>query len=554
MEKAFLKQFLIVTLVLLVGIIAACHPMLFSGLQRVQTDPGDTRLNNYILEHSYQWLAGNPLHKDFWSPPVFFPVSNTAAYGDILLGAAPPYWLCRLLGIYPDTSFQLWIMVAFALNFLSAFLVFRVGMKFVTLASAAGAYFFAFASMRVIQMGHQQLIPQFFSMLAVFALCCIYHGYTEANGPRRRLSFWIGVLAAAVVLQLYTAFYLGWFFCFGLLVFLGVAAFWRETRSTLFKFIQEYRWTLLAVALCALACLSWMGYHYLLTYREFGGRAWTEALAQVPRPLSWFDLGRSSWLYGWTWGLIPFSRIPMEHEHRIGLGLLTLGLAVVGLAKLSRTPWGKILAVSCLIIFSLAFLYPGGWSPWRAVYKVVPGATAIRGVSRIALLLLIGFSFGLVYFFNSLKSKVLALSLLCLVILEQGQTTSAYDKYVVRAQVDNIVRLIPQSGEAFFYADLNFDHRNNVDLHQLDAMWAALVVGVPTMNGYHGWFPRDWHFNFFYKEKIAQPADMKCIPEMVRVWVQQHGFDGYRVIPVQRGDDFVYLLPRGQQSFSAAGK
>jgi hypothetical protein len=535
------SNILFVTLVFLGGIVAACHLMLFSGLHLIQADPGDTRLNNYILEHSYQWLVGNDLHRHFWSPPIFFPVTHTGAYGDILLGAAPLYWLLRVGGVAPDTSWQLWIMVALALNFLAAFLVFRSGVRWNILAAAAGAYLFAFAGMRISQINHAQLLPQFFSMLAVYALIRLYRDFTADDVSSWSIAGWSLILGLMVVLQLYATIYLGWFLCCGLSVFLGVAACRRETRTTLFRFIREYGWAIFSAALVVLVSLSWLGYHYFLTYREFGGRPWCEIHNLVPRLLSWFDMGKQNWLYGWTWDLFPFASIPLEHEHRIGLGFLTQGLALVGLVRLSRTPWGRVLAITTLLILLLAFVYPGGWSPWRTVCAKVPGATAIRGVSRIGLLLLIGFSFGLAYFFTGLKSKGMALVLLCLVFLEQGQTTPAYDKYAVRTRVANITRLVPRDCQAFYYVNLDFDQRGGADIHQLDAMWAGLASGVPTMNGYHGWFPHGWGFCNFIRSQITHPSELAKVKDQLQIWLQRHNLPGQLGL-VTKDLDGVYFL------------
>ena len=449
-------------------------------------------------------------------------------------------------GMAPDTSLQIWMIAGFALNFLAAFLVFRSGVRLNTLAAAAGAYLFAFAGIRISQLSHQQLILQFFSMLAVYALCRLYRAFAAGDVSSRGVAGWTIILAAMVVLQLYTTIYLGWFLCFGLSLFLGVAACFRETRPPLLRFIRQYRWLLFSVALVALASLSWLGYHYSLTYREFGGRPWWEVHNQVPRLLSWFDLGQQNWLYGWTWDLIPFSRIPTEHEHRLGLGLVTMVLAMVGLVRLSRTPWGRVLAVTTLLIFLLALIYPGGWTPWRAVYALVPGAAAIRGVARISLLLLIGLSFGLAYFFAGLRSKGLALALLCLVLLEQGQTTPAYDKYAVRTRVATIARLVPRDCQAFYYVNLDFDQRRLVDIHQIDAMWAGLASGVPTMNGYHGWFPHDWGFCNFIRSEITHPAELAKVQDKLQGWLKRQNLPG-RLSLVTKDQDGVYLLYRGHR-------
>src|SRR5207245_509015 len=43
--------------VLALGLWTAFHPTLASGFARLQSDPGDTLLNHYILEHSWRWLT-----------------------------------------------------------------------------------------------------------------------------------------------------------------------------------------------------------------------------------------------------------------------------------------------------------------------------------------------------------------------------------------------------------------------------------------------------------------------------------------------------------------
>jgi len=159
---------------LVLGLTCVFYPTFSSCFGRIQTDPGDTRFNNYVLEHGYQWLSGNPIHNDFWSPPIFFPAKNTLAYSDILFSAAPFYWFWRILGMEPDTSFQLWTIALVSLDFLLMFFTLKSGACFSSFASVIGAYIFAFANIRVAQIGHPQLLPQFYSVLSVYTLFKIF--------------------------------------------------------------------------------------------------------------------------------------------------------------------------------------------------------------------------------------------------------------------------------------------------------------------------------------------------------------------------------------------
>jgi len=61
--------------------------------------------------------GGHALAEDLWSPPIFFPVRDVAFYTDLLLGVAPLYWPWRWLGAGPETSYQLWMLTIWSLNF-----------------------------------------------------------------------------------------------------------------------------------------------------------------------------------------------------------------------------------------------------------------------------------------------------------------------------------------------------------------------------------------------------------------------------------------------------
>ncbi|MCA9072920.1 MAG: hypothetical protein KDA84_28550, partial [Planctomycetaceae bacterium] len=93
------RESIVALLFLTAGVVSAFHPMLLSGFQRIQTDPGDTRFNHYVLEHSYRWVIGEPLHRELWNPPIFAPQDNVLAYSDTLLAVAPIYWGLRGMGI-----------------------------------------------------------------------------------------------------------------------------------------------------------------------------------------------------------------------------------------------------------------------------------------------------------------------------------------------------------------------------------------------------------------------------------------------------------------------
>ena len=62
------------------GLLIAFQPTIASGFTSLQTDPGDTLLNHYILEHTWKCLTDSHYSGTLWSPPCFFPVQGTLAY------------------------------------------------------------------------------------------------------------------------------------------------------------------------------------------------------------------------------------------------------------------------------------------------------------------------------------------------------------------------------------------------------------------------------------------------------------------------------------------
>ena len=202
----------------LAGIVAAFYPALFSGFRLLQIGPGDPRLVHYILEHSYLWLLGRPHHTSFWSPPAFYPTLNVGAYSDTILGAAPLYWVWRVIGFEVGTSFQLWMMGCLSLNFFAAYLFLTRGLRFGSWPGAAGAFLYGFGISRLSNFNSPQLFPVFFIMLGLLAASRAIHLSSENSQAWQRRGWILGFFAAAT-LQAWSGFYPAFFF----IVIIGTA-------------------------------------------------------------------------------------------------------------------------------------------------------------------------------------------------------------------------------------------------------------------------------------------------------------------------------------------
>ncbi len=486
----------------------------------IQTDVGDTRINNYLLEHGFQWISGNPVHHNIWSPPFFYPDPNAAAYTDILLGGAPFYWAFRFLGIQFDTSFQLWMIVVLGLNYLTMLFFLRRGLGLSVIASIGGAYLLAFASSRANQLCHQQLLPQFFAIIACLCLARVFGSASNRNPQHPSVRPWIVVFAISITLQLYASFYLGWFLCFGLVVFALLTICFKTTREELWLVLKK-NWGVIFVSFAGGSlALAWMALHYL--QGPLAARPWPEVATMIPRLESWINLGPFNWSWGWLRRYIDFQTLPMEHEHLIGLGIVTLCVIFMGLKPLRQNQWGKLLVLTSVIIFLGAMMYPHGLSPWQIVYKVMPGSGAIRAVTRIVLLLLIPASILLAMGLDRIQGKTLSFVLLVLICMEQVVTTPAYDKLAARADVAEIVSELPFESKSFYYVRLLEPGQKAGPewRYELDAMWAALSANKPTVNGYSGQFPPEWGL---WPSVFASRHELLANLDRLSCWGKSHG-------------------------------
>jgi hypothetical protein len=313
------------------ALLLAHHPMIFSGLARVQTDPVDPRLINYLLEHSYRWLTRQPFHREFWNPPFFYPARNVAAYSDVLLSVAPLYWAGRGLGLDPETGFQLWMMSLSVFNFAAGYALLRRGFELGPLAALVGALLFTSGAPRVNQLGHPQLLPQFFSALVILAII------RAAGASRRGAAGWLCGAAVGIVAQLYASFYLGWFLIFAL----GLATFWAVGSAVLRRsmrvLLARHALALGGALVCGGVLLAPLLTHYLRAAGEVGPRGLYEVGLSVPDLRAWIYLGPDSWLYGWMPDQAAMKGMALEPEKRLGLGLLTPLVCAWGL----RQGWSR---------------------------------------------------------------------------------------------------------------------------------------------------------------------------------------------------------------------
>ena len=471
------------------GTYGAFRPTFASGFALVQTDPGDTVLNHYVLEHTWQAVSNPGYRGTVWSPPFFYPTPLVLAYSENLLGAAPVYWLLRL-GLPDVLAFQVWMIVLNALNFVAFAAVARwLGCGHGP--AVFGGFLWAFALVHVEQIRHQQLIPRFWMPVAV------YHAWRLAAGPNLRS---LNRLAGCVVLQTVTGIYAGWFLAFGLVAFLPLAAAARPGGvRDLLRFARERGWAALGVGgLWAAALLAFLT-PYFLAHGTAGWDYEKECAMRLPLPAGWLAGPPGSRWYD----TIRPHRAGIRFEGLLfcGFGLYALAAAAAAHAWATRRDPGRsrelafagaaLAAAAVLVVVTLNL--SDGTSGW-SVARFIPGGKAIRCVARVYLAVYLLADLAVVLWLKVLLDRVrnrwvraaVFAALAGPVVFEQtGFEPEAFPAAAVYPAADALA-------EAFRGADAGYlVPRSGPDrvYDEVIAMWAGLRANVPVVNGYSSRYP-----------------------------------------------------------------
>ncbi len=185
----------------------------------------------------------------------------------------------------------------------------------------------------------------------------------------------------------------------------------------------------------------------------------------------------------------------------------------------------RLLAATAVLTWLLT-LRIGGWSPWVAVFDLVPGAAGLRVVARYQLFLaapVIAVATAYLAGLGARAPRPLAAILALVLVAEQVTVHQpvALDRPAELARLRS-VPAPPPSCRAFFVsrARANVDLPPEVDAiysHNVDGMLLSEWFRLPTLNGFGTFEPPDWNF---------VGPDRPDYLQRVRTYVQAHGLVG----------------------------
>jgi hypothetical protein len=320
-------------------------------------------------------LLHQPLH--FFDANRFWPIKDSLAFGDALIGYAP----AGMIGSGPHDAlvrYDVLFLFAYALAFFGTYLLARelgLGPAGAVVAGAA----FAFAPFRLEQDGHMQVISSGGIPLSIaFAV----------RGWRLRSGWWLFFAWVVAIWQVSLGFVLGLPFAYGLAAAVLVAVvLWLIGGRPPIPRRVLVGWAAGAVVFIVIAGLIARPYLHVADMFPEAKRSPHELSGFSGQLKAFIAAPEESFVWGHaTAGVRDGLLVIPEQTLLPGLAIVVLALVGLGSRSLDRRlRIGLGIAAVVIMALELGFREEGGllW-PYRILYDVLPGWNGIRTPGRLA--------------------------------------------------------------------------------------------------------------------------------------------------------------------------
>lgn len=496
-------QLLLPLLLLVTGLYLVPIRIFESDFSKIPGDFGDARFNNYILEHDHNYFIGKV--GKYWDASFMYPYSNVIALSDNLLGIAPLYSVFRLFGYDRETSYQLWLLTLFVLNFICCYWVLNRWSNNAAL-SATGAYIFAFSILLVGNIYNVQTFPRFIVPFVFY--------WTWKYLSQKQLKYFLFLLFG-VVYQFYCGIYLGFFLSYTILfLFIAYIIIYRDVSLFIqFKKIKTTSYHVLVILLAGILLAPLM-LPYIEISHKLGMRQFQDILPSIPTLRSYFFTSAAPII--WNFLSEHGKVLPIWWCHFLFIGALPwLGILCIPAVMLSRKIGSErkrfiaFIAVGCLLSF-LFSLNINGFTLYKFIFQL-PGFASMRGVNRVINIEVMCFILIFVFVFNEFSKhnricKWLVFSFPLLVIIDNAinpREIMRYNKQESQQQIEAIKEKLKQQYDkkyvAVAYVPLFFNGQE-METH-LNVMLAAQELNIPCVNAYTGSYPKEYPFYKYFDEE-----------------------------------------------------
>ena len=125
--------------------------------------------------------------------------------------------------------------------------------------------------------------------------------------------------------------------------------------------------------------------------------------------------------------------------------------------------------------------------------------------------------------------------------MEQASLLPSYDKADARGRITSIAASLPSHSSTFYFTGSN--PLENNQLH-IDAMWASLQTGVPTLNGYSGNTPNGWDLQ---QDVIQSKEQEQKLRTGLVAWTNKYGMEMSKIAWLRQDNAGVEPFARVEQ-------
>jgi hypothetical protein len=488
------------------------HHSYLTDFNLVPGDRGDTRLLVFTLEHWFNVFRGQ---ESFFALHLFHPDPHALGYNDAWFLFALPYSITRALGADYFTSYQLLLPLLTVVGYLAWVKVLRKPLGMDLGFAVLGAVLLTSLNSLQMQADHGK-----FSAINLFPvfIFLLYNLHNPGSKAGWRAALCLACFAGVLGLLFFTSYYPAWFFLFTLALFgliclsaSVIAEGVRPPFQRIIGFVGVHRWSLLSgiVVFCVTLVPFAITYSPLVLSRSVRGFDLVLQFSPTLRDI----INMSALNYVWSPVLrsmgFEFGNLEAQMGSPLLVLLVFLMTAISLMVRVRRSGWVQasakdrfllLLSVTAaiLVVMSLKF---DGLSLWYIVYRFVPGASALRALGRILMMVdmiaIVVAVCGLQALFRWMNQRglcnagyvnaVFAILAAMLIAEQVNGMTFRLDKagqlaFIERYQAPEI------NCTAFFInnaesTDLPFGY------YHLDAMMISMNLGIPTVNGYSGFEP-----------------------------------------------------------------
>lgn len=455
-----------------------------------------------ILEHWFNVFKGC----GEWSTiNYFFPHKNTLAYNDGYFIYGIFYSIFRVFGADLLLASELVNVTFHAVGFIAFHAVCRRVFRMDFTWALAGASLFTIACNSLTQGNHAQLFT--IALVPVQTLLLERAATAFREDRSRAAALWGAGAAALFGAWLMTAFYTAWFFAFFVVICCALYPL-IAGRAAVLSVLGAVRGNIVAVLIIALVfvvCAAPFLWLYLPKAVETGMHSYGQFQPKITHIL---NVGPGNLIYGGIMerlGALAPSAFPQVGEFVVGVPPVTLACFLIGAVTCRRRGSEFRVLIAAIVVFWILTIDIGGVSLWRVVHALVPGAKAVRVVSRSHLFLtgpmIVVALLGLSDVLRGAVRLPAAAALVAVMLIEQVTVPPTFLNRSEETARLGALPPAPRECRAFAAVAAREGEagagNRTLELysHNVDAMVIASVRKLPTINGFSTFNPPDWNFD-----------------------------------------------------------